>query len=247
MSILGQIRVPKELIKGAACQWLLKHYMENESFAKEREDIQEQYSKVLEKLLAHARSIYRKLGMTQEAKNEMKNHVQRLPALTEYIDQLLSLCLRWGLDYPWAPLLLVFNDLYEITTKRRPETKLAITSTMFTAITGIPPSIVFEIPSFVFYLGKKKEIHKLIDELLDNLPKDKNWKDIPHGMKLHTKWLYARKARRMTAEEIERDPDLNPVLQNDYKASSQQIRRAIRNLDRLLGGQPRPPGRPKHY
>ena len=84
-----------------------------------------------------------------------------------------------------------------------------------------------------------------MDSILNSILQQPSWKDIPHGISLQTKWLYAHKALGMSAEQIYGDPDLNSILEHKNRADVPQIMHAIRNIDRLLGGQPRHRGRPK--
>lgn len=243
-------KVPEQLILGAARQWLLRHYKQNPEFKKELKAIRNEHRALLSEIVERISHICEKQGIediseiTEESKVEARSSVRDLPQLTLYVEQLLNLCIEWHLYYPWAVELLIFEDLEEAIGKTE-ELEEHIAMVLFTAITKLPPVILLPLPSYVVYFGKRKQIHKIIDTILDSLPRESFWKDIPHGLERHTKWLYANKALRMTPEQIFENPEMNPIGDYGCQADSPQIRRAIRKLDRLLGGQPRSPGRPR--
>jgi hypothetical protein len=265
MSITGskRRRIPEKLISGMAMQWLLSYYNQNSEFVREREAIRLQYcvvptpiaKRIAEKFLLQDQPITSEklVEMLIEVKeSEIKESFsQHEDCVREYNE----LCLRWHLDYPWAPVRLFLEDLVKtIDVPGVPEEwKWLILPVLGAIMAGLPPIIYLPLPLNVVLLLSREQIHRIVDYALDNLlpnltwgGEDLSWKDVRHGIPLHTKWLYAYKALGMTPEQIWNDPRFTPVDEDDYPtASFFQIRRAIRNIDRLLGGQPRPPGRPK--
>ncbi len=237
-------RVPQQLVVGAARQWLLRHYMENEDFARERQAIRDQYRVTLRTVLAHAAEALEQRESAEKSREDMKRYAQDFPELKEYVKGLISLCSRWNFDYPWAPNLLLWEDLYE-TFGKTAEMDIAIASSLFSAMTGLPPSIVIEIPTFAVYAGKRQQVHKIIDAILDDLPQVPGCSDIPHGLPVHTKWLYANRALNMKPEDIYKDPKLNPRIGGIPTADVPQIKRVIQKLNPLLEGPPRSTGRPR--
>ncbi|MBE9470076.1 MAG: hypothetical protein IMY78_02355, partial [Chloroflexi bacterium] len=216
-------KVPQQLLVGAARQWLLRHYKENEDFAKERQLIQSKYRGTLQALLACAEEAFDQHGMSKKSRDDTTKYAQDSPELIEYANQLSNLCTRWKLDYPWAPGLLLWDDIYE-TVDKTAEMDIAIASTLFSAMTGLPPTIMIELPTYALYVGKRRQVHRIIDAILDQLPEIPDWQDVPHGISLHTKWLYANRVLNMSPEDIYEDPELNPGGGNMPRADVPHIR-----------------------
>jgi len=239
-------RVPEELIKAIALRNLLCHYEQNPDFLRERESIREQNSPLLLEILGYCTELVGKATLPisarkyEQLRGQVKACIQGQPQFNRWIHQYLDFCRRWHLDYPWAMVFLLFDDIGRVEGETK-GTDTAIRSLLFTAITGIPLSIRVEIPSFAVYLWQQDGIHKFMDDFLDSLEKPHNQTDIRRGLALHTRWFYEYNILKKAPEEIFNDPKLNP----QKRANAEQIRQAISDLNTLLSELSHPGGKAK--
>lgn len=242
--------IPPEAILSKVIGLLAKEYMSNPAFAKERKAIQSHYTEAIRKVATAVLDWAKKLpslsldslATDESLLEDLRNRLENPSDLAPYLDQLDSLCRKHFFDYPWAPKLLFYEDIYN-AMQLNDEQNLIFLSGALSRIVGTLPVFLLPIPSAVIYLGTKREIHEYVDNWLNNLAGQFDGKDNPHALKLHVKWFYANKVLGKEPEDIVEDPHLNPRYLED-KLEVAQVRRAIRNLDRLLGGKPRLRGRP---
>jgi hypothetical protein len=222
---------------------LVKEHMSNPAFAGERKAIQRHYAGAI-KSVATAVLDWAKelpsmslgsLANEEVLQEDLRKRVENLPELVAYTDQLDVLCQKHHLDYGWGSRLLFYEDVYN-ALQLNEEEKLISVSGALSPIVGLPAYVMLPIPTACVYLGTSKEIHEYIDNELDKLPRQSDSQDIPHALELHVKWFYAWKVLGKSSGEI---------AQAYGKSEDFQIRRAIRDIDRLLGGKRRPRGRPK--
>lgn len=263
MAHYGKVKYPIAVVRGVAMKSLLEQYEANPAFSKERDSVYQQYRSVLPATMRYILNVLREKGVlfleentplnnivmtglatkvmrTFEQPEAAMKYLQKVPQANQCFREYIGLCLRYGLDYEWAPWLLFCEDMVK---EYGPDSRVSM-SIGLSLLTGIEPFTAIILPSSVVYLEKRERIHKFVDLILDEIPRDSSWKDSPHGLKLHVGWLYAYKAKKMTYAQISDDPDLNSTSTDGWSPNPQQIGRAVRTLDRLLGGAPRSRGRP---
>ena len=267
MSILGMVKYPKWIIRGVAMKLLLERFEESPSFANDREAIYNKYRSVLLETKNYAIKMFQDIGLkfaggkttledlakvglaTMALKNfdfekQRTNFLTRVPQAKDYLHEYIGLCSRHHFDYDWAPSLLFCEDMQKESNVDLNTAHIAL-SIWLGMLTGMQPFTAIVLPSSVVYLETRPRIHKFIDSILDDIPRDPSWRDDRHSLKLHVKWLHANKAIGMSYYEIYNEADLNPFSANKDEDGPRKIGRAIRKLHVLLGGTPLQRGRPK--
>jgi len=230
-----------------ASELLVKEYMSNPAFAEDRIALQRQYEGAIKELATDfwkwneelpnltIKSLANELASFENLKSRVKNRSE----LAAYNAELEVLCQRHHLDYPWGANFLFHKHLFDALQLNQ-EQKLIWWSGTLGPVVGLPAYIMLPIPIAYVYLGTRKEIHKYINSQIDKLSKPSDWKDVPHALELHVKWLYANKVLGKSPKQIAQDFG----LETGRYLEESHVRRAIRNLDRLLGAKPRSRGRP---
>ena len=241
MSQRGIKGIPERLRLGLACAALLECYKEKSDFLEEWSRLREQSKQLLSEILANAIDILK--GKTPEEISEddtstLRKKVIENARVQTVIDRYISFCQKRKLDYAWAPKLLLFEDLKQLISEKtdmlieRYTYEITVYSYIFTAITGLPPFLAINFPTYFLYLSSREQIHRFLDDILDSLPHDQEqeWVDLPHAIKKHARWLYAHKCGK-SYMKISKDPILNP---NGKSVDAGHIRYAVTKLGRLL-------------
>lgn len=241
----GGARYPQQIILGAAAQWFMRHLKANPDFAREREAIYQCYNSTIESLFSSLGKLLEERenkGPTGHDRTELEAQVKTNLNANEYINEITELCLRYHVDYRWTPGILFYEDLQRVLGLNMDNDPLFI-QFMLSVFTGLPPVVQVALPSYLVHMGKRNDIHTFVDASLDNIPREDSWRDVPHSLERHTKWLYNHKVEGKSYVDILNDSELTP---DSYLASEYQVGRAVRRLDRFLGGLPGRKGRPKN-
>lgn len=174
-------------------------------------------------------------GLFQEMGEDF---LHRVPLARYYLQAYIDLCSDSGLEYDWAPEFLFSEDMARYLNLGTDDMRVVV-SIQLSSMFGIPPFIALVLPLSVVYLQSREEIHKLVDSILDEIPRDPSWRDLPHALPIHVKWLYAHKAKGMSYLQIYQDQSLNPYG-SSQEGGSEKIGRAVRKLRGILAGSPSP-------
>lgn len=239
MSKRGIKGIPEHLRLGLTYAAVLECYKEKPDFLREWRKLRKHSEQLLNSILASAADILK--GKMPEKINEddastLRKKVIENAKIQAVVNKYISFCQKQNLNYLWAPKLLFFEDLNQLISKKfdipgnRYKYEITLYSYIFSAITGLPQFVAINLPTFYLYLGNREQIHRFLDNIIDNLPHDQNWGDLPHAIKKHAKWLYAHKHGKSYLK-ISEDPVLNP---DGKSVDAGHIRYAVTKLDRLL-------------